>query len=257
MSLTETIVGVGIFSVVIALVMAAMVTSFQTWNQTASQSATEEVLFKAHNLLFRDLTNTAPDQVGTSLGLSTISGSPDSDALWFLSFIDPATGEPVYGDGSGLGERGAPVWQRNILYYAVVPGDHDALVGQSCTGAGGTDGYEDHCPHKVLIRKVIDHTDDPVTGNEQLLTSAAAYLDRPSGLDTSSMTGEEVRIVGINILHFRATPIMPGFTITMRANSIDEARKRISVGAVPLSDQPTTIERLYTVWPKNSREDAP
>ena len=62
MSLTETIVGVGIFSVVIALVMAAMVTSFQTWNQTASQSATEEVLFKAHNLLFRDLTNTAPDQ---------------------------------------------------------------------------------------------------------------------------------------------------------------------------------------------------
>jgi hypothetical protein len=263
LSIAETIVGVGIFSMIIAMVMAAMVQSFKIWNRTASQTATEEVLFKIHNLIYKDLTNTAPDLFATSPGLATIGAVQDSNALWCLSFIDPLIDQPVYGDGT-TAELGEPVWQRNIMYYAVVPNGHDAWAGQSCTGADGGEGFEDQCPHKVLVRKVID---DPVAGVEPLLASSATYLDRPTGIDTSAMAGaglEEVRIVGTNILSFRAEPESHSVgsppdrvKIVLKANAIDEAKKTIPVGNLPLSRQPTTLEREFRVFPKNGSGDAP
>jgi hypothetical protein len=256
MTLVETVVGVGIFSIIILLVTGAMLQSFKIWNRTASQTSTEEALFKVHDLVFKDLTNTSPKAVDAANSLASLSTIPDGDVLWCLSFIDPATGNPVYGVNNplGIGEYGEPVWQRNIMYYAVVPNNHDALAGQSCTGGDGGEGYEDQCPHKVVVRKVIDGPDDPDTGKEALLADPTPYLDRPNGLDSSAMGGpgvEEVRIIGTNILTFRAVVADPEVSIILRGNSFEQARKNIAVGSVPLSMQPTTIQRSFSVFPKN------
>jgi hypothetical protein len=255
LGIVETVVGVGVFSIVMLLITAALIQSFQMWTRTASQTATEEVLFKIHNILAKELTNTAPDTVGFSPGPSTW-GVRDGDALWFLSFLDPVTGEPVYSDGTGAGDLGEPHWQRNIMYYSVVPGSHNSVAGQSCTGGDGGDGYEDQCPHKVMVRKLINDPNDP----ETLLPGSGGYLDAPSGFSVSGMGGadlEETRLLGTNILSFRVIRDTESVTVDLRANSIDEARKNVPVGSTPLSGQPTTIQRVFTIFPKNSSGEEP
>lgn len=267
MSLLELTVGVGIFSMVMLLVMGILTESFRLSSRANSQTATEEVLFKVHNRLSKELTNTGRARtVATSVGPATIAAVPDGDAIWFLSFINPATGDPVFDDGALGGEVAEPVWQRNIMYYSVVPSNHDALVGQSCSGADGGEGYEDQCPHKVLVCKVIDLPDGP-DGKEPLLNSSAGYLDRPNGLDVSGMSGpnvESVRIMGTNLLTFRAelTSQPPPLErdeveITVRASSLNEARKLVAVGSVPLSVEKSTIEQRFSIFPKNSPGEAP
>ncbi|MCA9775431.1 MAG: hypothetical protein KC800_01885 [Candidatus Eremiobacteraeota bacterium] len=254
LGLVETVVAVGVFSIVMLLVTAALIQSFKMWTRTASQTATEETLFKIHNILAKELTNTAPDTLSSSPGPGTW-GVRDGDALWFLSFMD-VNGEPVYNDGTGAGELGEPHWQRNIMYYCVVPGNHDSVAGQSCTGADGGDGYEDQCPHKVMVRKIINDPNDP----ETLLPGSGGYLDAPNGFTVSGMGGpdlEETRLLGTNILSFRVTADAESVTIDLRANSVDEARKNVPVGSTPLSGQPTTIQRVFTIFPKNSSGEEP
>ena len=197
-------------------------------------------------------------RIATAQGAGAPEGPEvrDGDALWFLSFIDPTTGEPVYSDGTGAGDLGEPHWQRNIMYYAVVPGSHNSVAGQSCSGGDGGDGYEDQCPHKVMVRKIINDPNDP----ETLLPGSGGYLDAPSGFSVSGMGGpdlEETRLLGTNILSFRVTGDDESVTVDLRANSIDEARKNVPLGSTPLSGQPTTIQRVFTIFPKNSSGEEP
>jgi hypothetical protein len=258
MGLAETLIGVAVFSIVSLILAVLMIQSFSLWRRTSGRQSVEATLFKAQNWLARDLTVTAPDKVATQVSLSS-SGVPDGDAVWFLSFVDPATGEPVYDSGFGTGNLGDPLWQRNILYYAVRPSGHDAHAGQSCSAGIGPHGYDDVCPHKMLVRKVIDGPND-ANGREILLPSATPYLDRPVGMDVSGMGGsgmEEVSIAARDILTFHVTNGNPEVRIDLRATAIVEARKTTAIGSTSLSVKPNTLQRLFSVYPKNAPEVTP
>ena len=63
---------------------------------------------------------------------SSLGGAPDGKAIWFLSARDPATGK------FARGPEGEPFWQRNLLYYLVVPQQHLALFGAQLCGRART-----------------------------------------------------------------------------------------------------------------------
>jgi hypothetical protein len=254
LSLLEALVAVSMFSVVMALVMGALVKSMEAWNKSSSQHTVEQTLFKARNALARDLQGASYPQTTRTIGPST--GTAHSDALCFLSAVDPATGEVVLHDGTGDGERGSLKWQRNILYYAAVPANHAAHFGYSCTLAASPDGIDDQCPHKILVRQVIDGPDDPVTGNEVLLTPAliAPYLDLPDNLDVSPISGpdlEQARVITGSLLTFKVNRLDPDseIQIDLRAASIPDLQKTTPVGTVHLNDHPSTTGQLFSVFP--------
>jgi hypothetical protein len=167
----------------------------------------------------------------------------DGDAVWFLSPVDPANGQVL------RTESGRPHWQRNILYYCTVPALHQELYGFECTGGTDAQGYEVYCPHKVLVRKVIDNP--PATGSaetdpmEKLLTPAevARYLTRPQRFDLPSGEPgvEEATIVANSLVSFRValspSPQAPGeVAIQLSAAGVEMARGNINVGSQSLDD---------------------
>jgi type II secretory pathway pseudopilin PulG len=255
-TLLEALVAVGMFALVTALVMGALVKSMDGWRRSSSQHSAEQSLYKARSALTRDLQSASvePEHLAVSPGPSSL-GVPDGDAVWFLSAIDPATGQAVINDGTDSNDMGTLRWQRNILYYSVVPQNHATHFGFSCTGNAGPTGSDDHCPHKILIRLVLNGPDDP-DGVELLLPPAdiAAYLTAPDNYDTSPISGpylEEVKIVADSLVTFDVELADPEIQIDLRAVSLSELQKTDSVGNVPLSRHPKTTQRLFAIFPNN------
>ena len=209
------------------------------WQRTNSSSSSQIELRKAFSPLNTDLSSTEFQAVRVSLGPSSLVGR-DGDAIWFLSAIDPATGEVR------RSENGRPFWQRNILYYTVVPNQHQTLFGFTCSGGTDTANYENRCPHKLLIRKVIDNPSGPGPGDgtssEELLTDITPYLTRPNGyiLNSGSEPGlEDATITARNLLTFRVQrnfdPKWPGeISLSLTAPRIEEARNVVRIGTESL-----------------------
>lgn len=162
---------------------------------------------------------------------------------------------------------GSPYWQRNIIYYLAVP------IGDPCTLGANADGYEDQCPHKVLIRKVLDtgpttlsHREnaaaDPPNDEEELVPALLPYLTRPTGFTVSGMYAEtpgvvqNVDIVATNLLTMRVrlnpAANSPGeIEITLQAHSEEAARETKRAGPQPLSDHKNTMTHILSIFPKN------
>ncbi|MCA9794529.1 MAG: hypothetical protein KC910_22125, partial [Candidatus Eremiobacteraeota bacterium] len=183
-------------------------------------------------------------------------GGFDGDAFWFLSAEDPITGEFArLPDGS-------PFWQRNVLYYAVVPLQVDQMAGQTVVGGSDTSGYEDRIPYKVLVRKVIDVPPATDTSDEDtietLLSDPSPYLTRPTRLDLTALAAEpgveQVEIVCARLVSFRANrgldyPDQVEFDL--RAVALDEVKKQQGIGTTQLLDGPFTLHHLVSVRPRN------
>ncbi len=227
-------------------------------NTNSTSDASGELRSIVHRLS-RDLRQSQRDQVQTTNAPATTTG-PDGSALWFLSNLDPTTQQPQFLlDGS-------PRWQRNILYYMRVPNNHAALFGYNCGGGAGPGplAHNDRCPHKVLIRKVIDFgapttvTDDVV---EPLMTDieVATYLTQPNGYSTANMSGEagleETMIVARRMLDFEVLPAPPAFQnggpidIDLRAVGIARAQREVSFGTTSLYDSRFTYHFSLTLMP--------
>lgn len=168
---------------------------------------------------------------------------------------DAATGPVCTTDG------GEPFWQRNVLYYTVRPSND--------TCPGGTDGYgyEDMCPHKVLIRKVIDTnpatspTGNPNDVKEVALGSMTAYLTRPNETDVSAILGEPqvtaVEVVAVNLLTMRVglapDANAPGeVLVTYKAFNEPSSRQTTQVGSVALGEHPNTLTYVLSAFPRNT-----
>ena len=249
-TLIEMSVAMGIFSLLGLLLAASFSKSHDLWQRVSGGSDAQHSLRKVRNRLTRDLNRTSFESVGTMNGPSSV-GPFDGSALWFLSPIDSTTGEFV------RTSTGTPFWQNHILYYAVIPNNHNELVGYDCSGGPDDEGFEVQCPHKLVIRKVIDNgpladpTDertielpfqeaDPQIEEADILNR---YLTRPNGLDTSAMLSEEgvvdVSIVSANILSFQASIAPdPGQPREIRVEtasvSIPSASSTIRIGQEPL-----------------------
>ncbi|MEW6279282.1 MAG: hypothetical protein AB1758_11705 [Candidatus Eremiobacterota bacterium] len=165
--------------------------------------------------------------------------------------------DPVSGAVMRL-DDGSPFWQRNILYYLVVP------VGDTCAGGVGPNGYDDRCPHKLLIRKEIDLAPatvptDPTT-IETLAPTLAPFLTRPTGFSVAGLNEagvNEVKIAAAHLLSFSSVSAPPPenlateIAVDLRAVAVDEARREVALGSVPLSTSPFTLQSPFSAFLKN------
>jgi hypothetical protein len=181
-------------------------------------------------------------------GVVSLTGS-DGDALWFLSAVDPLTGDFVRNDD------GSPRWQRNILYYPVVP---NGLADVEFQGSGVDDnGYEVSYPYKLLVRKQIDFGAPTLAGDpaqeEELITDITPYLERPQNLTFPANDCETVNLTANHFLSFRATlvPELRSVRFVLQAAAIEEARREFPLGTKSLLDPRFLMERQFEIFPEN------
>lgn len=207
----------------------------QGWQRLSGDQSASSHLQRAEGWLRRDLSLAAYDRLRISSGPLSLSGK-DGDAVWFLSAIDPDTGEFVRnGDGS-------PRWQRNILYYSVIPAGSGNADFQ---GAGiAVDGYEVSYPYKLLVRKEIQA--------QELIDDIGPYLERPNGLDFSS-TNTQITLVASRLLSFQvnADDGLRGVRVTLQAASLEEAAREFPIGSRDLLDARFLLERRFELFPEN------
>ena len=263
-TLLELIFVMAIVGIVFAVTQALLARTIESWWKVNANADAQQQLYKAQNFLERDLRSAAFEteagretlaiqSPATSTELNSLAGA-DGDVFWFLSAIDPVSGE------FQRRQSGAPLWQRNILYYAVTP---MGLAGLDYFGAGqDVAGYESACPFKVLIRKEIDHgvptlAGGPESNMENLMTplEVLPYLNRPNGYDTSGMAapGVTVRPVCGNLLTFRVSldAATRGVALDIRATALERAKREGGINDRDLSTNPATQQLNLMLFPPN------
>lgn len=246
-SLVEVVLSMSLFAMVIAVTSAVLSYSGRISRNVVGADQAGRGLRKAEVSLQRDLLPASTQTMSvTPVPASLGGGGLDGDALCVLSALDP-NGEPQ------RRADGGPFWQRNIIYHLVVP------IGDTCSGGVGPGGYDDRCPHKVLIRQVVDVPPATVptdqTTQEDLLPSMAGYLGRPTGLSVAGVGGpdtQSAKIVATNLLWFRATISGAELELDLRAISEVEARRSVNVGVTPLATSKFTTQHLISVYPRSS-----
>ena len=184
---------------------------------------------------------------------SSLAGA-DGDVFWFLSAVDPNTGNLV------RKPNGEPFWQRNIVYFCVTPQN----LGQFGFSGSGLDvgGYESACPYKVLLRYEIDSnaptSADPLTSEEEPLMTfdqLLPLLGRPDGYDTSGLAAPNiaVRPISGNIVTFRADyqDSISGVKFDIRASAVNRARREGGFGSIDLANHGATQQLELNLFPPN------
>ena len=256
-TLAELLIGFALFAIVGVFLAFAFSSATDVWRGVSGDTDAQTTINKARFHLSNDLRRTSFATVSIGRGTHSL-GPTDSDVVWFLSAVDPATGAFL------RKSDGTPFWQKNILYYAAVPNNHTLLYGFACTGGPDTEGYDEHCPHKILIRKVIDKdtaTDpnDETTEETLLLPSdISTYLTRTDQLDSSAMNSEpgvsEHKIVTTGILGFRADkspdPRWPDeVQVRLQSTALLSAQRELSIGNTPLSETRFTLDVTLPLYP--------
>lgn len=255
--LSEMLIALAFFGVLsVVLFMAANQTA-QVWSKVSSEQSAQFQLGRASAALQREASM-------VSLGSSSVTpvpslhhaGANDGDAFWFLS-------PKQSGEGAALVKAdGRPFWQCNVLYYLVTPDQAQQLSTDSLIGGVDADGYEDRCPYKVLVRKVIDQgpPTDPTDQNseEPLLLDVTPYLTRPVRYDVSSMLSEpgvlSAKVVATEMLSFRVRQSQnfgSELLFDLRAVAINDARKQSGYGQTSLSSGPFTLQNQVSLAANN------
>lgn len=238
----------GLLTIVLGQAMSQAQNSFRSVSGAAESS---DSLRKVSRELRAEVMQTSASQLGVGNSCSSLTAAPDGQALWFLSNLDN-TGKARF-DATG-----APFWCKTVLYYIVVPNGHGSLFGFDCAGGAGPGGFDDRCPHKVIIRKEIDFapsTNFADSASLETLPAAASitpYLTRPNGykMNFAEPGLLSAQLVGRNFLTFELTSSMPNtITITTRAVSIARARTKLALGSTSLYDSPFTYNFALTVIP--------
>jgi len=245
-TLVELSISCLLLGFLLVVLATALYNSQNLWRQTSGSTDSKQQLRRAQVSLERDLQFASPNFGITTVGPQQGPGLT-GDAFWFLSAEIGSTGE--------LARKfnGSPLYQRNILYYLAMP------QGDPCPGGNGPGGYDDRCPHKVLVRKTIDFgpasipTDE---NSEELLMSAAQvapYLTRPAGLSVANMNSEAgvtlVSQTARQMLWFRVTTNPGPLQFEMRAVNLLRANKELGVGSISLYSSPLTSEFRLTLAP--------
>lgn len=271
LTLIELLIVMALTGILFGLTQLVLTRTIDTWWRVNAHEEAEQQLYKAQAHLERDLRSAAFE---TQAGRQTIAitqaptalqglvGS-DGDVLWFLSAIDPGTGNFIRRKTTD-NLNGTPFWQRNILYYAAIP---DGLSGLGFLGTGlNKDGYEVACPYKLLIRKEIDSgppttsSSDPNTSTEGLLPytgaeSVSIHLKRPQGYDCTDVGSTNVTVMPIaaHMLSFRVKLIEAtrSVQVDLASTGIDQAGREGPIGARDLTGEPSTRHLQFLVVPPN------
>lgn len=228
----------------------ALTSGTDAWKRIDAQYDTQRSLRTAETALLADLKETN----ATQLRFKRItSPAGNGDVLWFLSAKDPTVSGPnvqkFVRDPAAM-----PVWQRTIIYYLIRPSNHDAMAGFSC-GVDGNAAGDAFCPHKFLVRKVVNGAANP----ETLMSAGAvdAYVTPPAGFDTSSFASEagleDAKIVSDRLMGFRVTRPAGSRMVTIDLSGVRlrEARNKIQLGTSDLSNSQFTVYHQLKVLPQN------
>ena len=238
-TLMELAVTTSVFTLLLTVAAMLLTRTQRLYTSTNSADTASRELRKARTALERDLVLARPTQLNRSrVPPSLGGGGDDGEALWFLSAVDPSTGKIV------RKLDGKPFWQRNILYYLIVPAGHTG-----CPGGKGPNNFDDRCPHKVLVRKVIDSgvptlVNDETT-EEKLLPGVSSYLTRPGPADPAIMAN--------NLLTFFSATgsVPPEIFVDVRALNTDEARRQSSIGLDSFFTGRFTQQAPFSVFLRN------
>ncbi|MEW6283150.1 MAG: hypothetical protein AB1758_31350 [Candidatus Eremiobacterota bacterium] len=255
-TLAELVLAAGLFSLLMAVAMVLTHRGVTLYRTASGRGDAGLRLKEAARRLERDLIQSRYVETQVArVPPSLPSGGEDGSAVWMLSPADPATGAVV------TRPDGAPFWQRNILYYLVVP------AGDPCPGGAGANGLDDRCPHKVLVRKEIDSP--PVTTptgsaeeeEEVLLPNVIPYLTRPKGLSVAAMRTSEAsvsraEVVATDLLSMEVQrepdPRVKGeIQISLVAVNLESAGRQARVGTQSLAQSRFAVHHLLSVFPRN------
>lgn len=238
----ETIVAVSMASLMLLATTLLLFNSATTWRKVVGEQDSSGQLLKAEAWMRRDMSGAAYQALEVGDSLSSLTGK-DGDAFWFLSAVDPTTGEFM------RNPDGTPNWQTNILYYLVVP------TGDNPTGFSGggiqDNGYEVSHPGKVLVRKVIDNNPAPAT--ETLLSDVSSFLEAPNSGSLLAPNGESANIVARNLLSLKAGKNDPlkAVNIQLQAAKVEEQQLTFPVGSRSLLTPEHLLERKMEMYPDN------
>jgi type II secretory pathway pseudopilin PulG len=250
LTLVSLMVASSIFALLFAFGLKSFHQSSQVWRKVSSQTDVSAQLRRATMLIQQDLLTASSEQISTLPGPTTLTGY-DGDAFWFLSALDENGNFVRKSDGS-------PFWQRNVLYYTVTPDIREvALFG---SGGANIDGYEAHCPYKILVRKEIDHaaptdlTDESTS--EELISEAdiAFYLTRPSSYQLKGLDSEpgvvSLKFVSKDLVSTRCSLDSGAVNVTLIACANERAKKHAGFGRGELTGQPFLHEVNLTLIPR-------
>lgn len=233
-----TLVELTLACTIFGLISILMVTAFRDvgdiWRKTGGKDEAMRNILKAKSSLQRDLANSGgkPGQWASANVPAHLPPGKDSDALTFLS-SDSGTSTSnwsVQSDGSAN-------FAAQITYYGVIPNRPNPGGNVVSAGPADAQGYEQQHPFKWLIRRV-----DPVVGNT-INAGWTAWLTQPA----SYALGGNQKVVCDQLLQLRVVRGAPLWVLELRAVSVAEARRRLALGGVPLSQGPFTVAQQFSV----------
>jgi len=237
----------GLFAVLSFLTFLIFRHSSKIFATTSGRDRATAQLLKAGQALRRDLEMIRSNSSSLRIGPvpASLGGGADSDAVIFLSAVDPTTQQ------AQTRLDGSPFWMRNVLYYGIIPLDYSQGIGQTMTGSN-LGGYEMSCPTKQLVRLEVDqnpgNNPSDASSEDSLISNFLPLLTRPSA-GTNSATR---KTVASNLLSFRCQQFGPELRIDLRAVSIEEARKDKGFGSGILYDQGRyTLQHTFSVFGRN------
>ena len=185
-----------------------------------------------------------PDSLG--------GGGKDGQAICFLSPFDES------GSGPQKNPEGTALFRRNVIYYLSVPLGH-----QGCTSSADASGYDQVCPHKVLIRQRLDYQVSAPSGNAQALLPAsdlATLLVRPNlenlGASTVDPRVRSIEVVARQLLSMRISfnadvDVFGEVEIRLWGANLDDRKKGVVIGQDSLAGKSFLEEHRFSVFPQN------
>jgi len=229
-----------LFGVMALLLASSLKSVSDIWRKTSAKDEAVRNLLRAKSSLIRDLGNSRgkAGQCATAPVPPTLTGK-DSDALTFLS-SDTGTTDPNW----NVAADGKATFASQITYYGIIPNRPNPGGTAVTAGPADAQGYEQQHPFKWLIRRV----DPAPAATPQAINPAwSSWLTRP----TSYSLGAARQVVSDQLLQFRVLRGAPLWELELRAVSVSEARRRVSLGNLPLSQGPYTVVQQFSVSTNN------
>lgn len=252
-SLPELLIVAAIFSVFLVTSYIFLDSGLAVWERTASSQDVSFQLQKAKSDLGRELSQAKFSKSALAESVSPGIESSRGDVLWFLSAYDSKSQRAV------RRPNGTAFWQRNILYYLKVPNQHDKHFDAACSGQ-----YQ-NCPHKVLVRKVVDSgrataPSSSLLDEEALLFAGgiAGLLTAPDGFSFPSQGPgvETAEIVAKGLLSFRITAspkdgTQKEYAIRLAGFDVEKAGRKLHFNTDEIFQSPYTHVIDFSVFPGN------
>lgn len=244
-SLIELFFAMAILAVLTLISVLCMRQVSKVWHKTSGRDAAMRELMRADAVLQRDLVNscsgpaqflTAPVQAG--------SGTVTTGDALALILADPNQ------EGLQLTSSGVAVTNLLATYYLAVSTNVAADTGLSPTFAPDASGYEDQCAYKWLIRR---ETAAPAPIAPGQPPAVPANWFGPTVIEIPSAAWQEPgrRVVARNLLQFRVLHGPPLWELSLTAVAVEDARRKLALGSVPLSQTPYALTHRISVLARN------